>query len=340
MRSDRKLPPRPQHGGRLLQAARQQGIPVERWLDLSTGINPWPYPVPTLPPESWMRLPEPDDGLKSAAAACYGCDVEHLLPVAGSQAAIQALPHVLEGQRISILGATYAEHAWAWHLRQARVMPNDQLEEAVDSSDIVIVVNPDNPTRRLIDTGRMCSAHRALASRGGWLVVDEAFMDPTPDASMASSTGQPGLIVLRSLGKFFGLAGARVGFVLGPHEICQRLDERLGPWTIAGPSRVVARTALLDVAWQEKTHATLRHASLGLAGLLRDYGLGTPEGCALFQQVATDMAPAFSECLARHGILLRQFDAPRRLRFGLPGGEEAWQRLVAALVVCSVHQGT
>ncbi len=331
MRSEDLFIPRPPHGGRLHAAALAYGIAPEDWLDLSTGINPQPYPAPPVPADIWLRLPEENDGLEAAAARYYGCDKEHVLPVAGSQAAIQALPQVLTGKRVGILGATYAEHAWAWHKRHARVLDHDDLERAADTSDIVIVVNPDNPTGRLIDPARIVAALAKLDSRGGCLVVDEAFMDTTPEASLAADAGRPGLVVLRSLGKFFGLAGARVGFVLAPATVTRRLAQILGPWTIAGPSRLIARHALADNAWQTHTRVALEQASMRLSALLQELGLGTPTGCALFQQVMTPQAITWSEGLARQGILVRCFDNPDRLRFGLPACEHDWQRLEAAL---------
>ncbi len=331
MRSEDHAIPRPSHGGRLRIAALAYGVAPEDWLDLSTGINPRPYPAPPIPADIWLRLPEDKDGLEAAAAHYYGCDEDHILPVAGSQAAIQALPQVLAGQRVSILGTTYAEHAWAWHTRGAHVMDCDDLERAADTSDIVIVVNPDNPTGRLIEPRRMEAACSKLAARGGWLVVDEAFMDPTPEASLAADAGRPALVVLRSLGKFFGLAGARVGFVLAPVAIKRGLAQILGPWAIAGPSRLVARHALGDDAWQRQARVALQQAGMRLAALLQELGPGPPTGCALFQQIKTSRAMSWTEGLARQGILVRCFDSPDRLRFGLPACEDEWQRLEAVL---------
>ena len=330
MHSEDRSIPRPPHGGRLRAAALAYGIAPEDWLDLSTGINPLPYPAPSVPADIWLRLPEEDDGLEAAAAQYYGCDEEHVLPVAGSQAAIQALPQVLTGKRVSILGQTYAEHAWAWHKRQAQVLDYEDLERAADTSDIVIVVNPDNPTGRLIERARIEAALARLAARNGWLVVDEAFMDATPEASVAANAGRPGLVVLRSLGKFFGLAGARVGFVLAPATVTRRLAQILGPWTVAGPSRLIARQALADNTWQTRTRVALEQASMRLSALVQELGLGAPTGCALFQQVRTTRATTWSEGLARQGILVRCFENPGRLRFGLPACEHEWQRLEAA----------
>jgi hypothetical protein len=110
-----------EHGGRLRQAAQRYGIPLADWVDLSTGINPQAYPVPPLAPEVWQRLPETDDGLEAAAAAYYGST--HLLPVAGSQAAIQALPACFASGRVITLAPTYAEHPHAWRGHALTAVP-------------------------------------------------------------------------------------------------------------------------------------------------------------------------------------------------------------------------
>ncbi|MGL1834126.1 threonine-phosphate decarboxylase CobD [Rhodocyclaceae bacterium SMB388] len=319
---------RPVHGGRLRQAAREYGIPLSAWLDLSTGINPRPYPPPALPLSAWTRLPEDDDGLETAAAAYYG--TADLLPVAGSQAAIQALPAVLPGNRVTIVGPTYAEHAHAWRGRTLHHIGPDALASAA-ASDIVVVVNPDNPTGRLIAPEDLLALHDGLARRGGWLIVDEAFIDPYPEASLAAHVGAVGLVVLRSLGKFFGLAGARVGFVLAPASLRDALARQLGPWTLSGPAREVARAALADSAWQGHTRTWLAGESRRLLDLLRRAGLAEASTCALFCQARTEAAGPWHTALARLGILVRHFDQPPRLRFGLPGTEAEWQRLETAL---------
>lgn len=318
-----------EHGGRLRRAAETYGIPLGDWLDLSTGINPQGYPVPPVPADAWLRLPEDDDGLEAAAADYYGS--AHLLPVAGSQPAIQLLPAVLRGERVSLLAPGYAEHAHAWRDRRAVAVGADEIDAAVAHSDIVVLVQPNNPTGVHFGRERLLEWHTRLARRGGWLVVDEAFIDTTPAQSLVPPAGADGLVVLRSVGKFFGLAGARVGFVLAPERINLALARLLGPWTIAGPSRLIARAALLDRAWQQHTRQTLDHASRRLAALLCDSGFGMASGCALFQQVCNDAAPDWAESLCQHGILVRSFESPPRLRFGLPAHEHDWQRLADAL---------
>lgn len=320
-----------EHGGRLRRAAETYGIPLGDWLDLSTGINPQGYPVPPVPADAWLRLPEDDDGLEAAAADYYGS--AHLLPVAGSQPAIQLLPAVLRGERVSLLAPGYAEHAHAWRDRRAVAVGADEIDAAVARSDIVVLVQPNNPTGVHFGRERLLEWHARLSRRGGWLVVDEAFIDTTPAQSLVALAGADGLVVLRSLGKFFGLAGARVGFVFAPASVRAALAERLGPWTIAGPARWAARHALADRAWQAQALTALRAAGERLQALLTTHGLPAC-GPALFKLVATPDAARLHAAFARRGILLRLFETPQAVRFGLPADEPGWARLAAALAAC------
>lgn len=320
-----------EHGGRLRRAAETYGIPLGDWLDLSTGINPQGYPVPPVPADAWLRLPEDDDGLEAAAADYYGS--AHLLPVAGSQPAIQLLPAVLRGERVSLLAPGYAEHAHAWRDRGAVAVGADEIDAAVAHSDIVVLVQPNNPTGVHFGRERLLEWHARLSRRGGWLVVDEAFIDTTPAQSLVALAGADGLVVLRSVGKFFGLAGARVGFVFAPGSVRAALAERLGPWTLAGPARWAARHALADRAWQTQARAALLTAGERLQALLETHGLPAC-GPALFKLVATPDAARLHAAFARRGILLRLFETPQAVRFGLPSDEAGWARLAAALAAC------
>ncbi len=320
-----------EHGGRILDVAARYGIPPEGWLDLSTGINPFGWPVPPVPAECWQRLPEAEDGLMAAAREYYGAP--RLLPVAGSQAAIQALPRLRPPGRVGLLAPTYAEHPHAWESAGHRVdaLAGEAIDGAVDDLDVLLLANPNNPTGERFPRQRLEGWGARLAGRGGWLVVDEAFMDATPEHSLATLTGAPGLVVLRSLGKFFGLAGARVGFVLAWPELLGQLEARLGPWAVAGPARWAARQALADFSWQETARHHLADASARLAGLLARHGLEPAGGSALFQWVPTPQATFIQDHLARQGIWVRRFHEPAALRFGLPGEAADWRRLEAAL---------
>ena len=318
-----------EHGGRLRAAAERYRIPLAEWVDLSTGINPRAYPVPALPPEVWQRLPEANDGLEAAAAAYYGS--ASLLPVAGSQAAIQALPACFPPGRAVTLAPTYAEHPHAWREHALCALPAAAIADAVDSADTLLLVQPNNPDAQRFPREQLLAWRARLAARGGRLIVDEAFLDAEPGDSLVPLAGEPGLVVLRSVGKFFGLAGARVGFVFAEADLLARLADRLGPWTVSGPARAVTATALADRPWQEAARQRLNADSARLAALLNRHGLAGGGGTALFQWRPTPDPVAIHARLAAPAILTRLFETPAGLRFGLPGPETEWERLAAAL---------
>ena len=320
-----------EHGGRLRLAAQQSGIALADWVDLSTGINPEAYPVPAIAPLCWQRLPEDDDGLEAAAAAYYGN--HRLLALPGSQAAIQGLPALFRPVSVACLAPMYEEHPQGWQRagHQLRRLPTLARALAAATPN-VLLCNPNNPTATQISRNELLDAADQLRQRGGWLIVDEAFADAEADdavVDLAGSDDYPNLIVLRSLGKFFGLAGARVGFVFGAADKLERLREMLGPWPVANPARFVARAALEDTAWQEGARARLVAASQRLAALLAP--LGEVSRTSLFCTIKTEQVAPLYEYLAQRAILTRRFDAHGLLRVGLPGNEREWQRLAAAL---------
>ena len=319
-----------EHGGRLRKAALEYGIAEADWLDLSSGLAPWPFAVPEIPLRAWARLPETDDGLEQAACDYYGA--VQVLPVAGSQMAIQLLPRLRRVGKVGVLSPCYAEHAEAW--RRSGYIVREVLEQEVDffldSLDVLVVVNPNNPTGLSLTPSRLLDWHSKLAQRGGWLVVDEAFMDNTPALSLAPFANQVGLIVLRSFGKFFGLAGVRLGFVLAERKLLKLLAEQVGPWAVSGPTRVLGQACLLDSEGHARQRLRTEEASARLARLLEQRGFKPQGGCALFQWLIIERAEALHEFMARRGILLRLFTHNSSLRFGLPADEADWTRLAAA----------
>ncbi|MFC3650304.1 threonine-phosphate decarboxylase CobD [Dyella humi] len=320
-----------EHGGRLRRAAREYGIALEHWLDLSTGISPFGWPLPDIPASTWRRLPEEDDGLIEAACTYY--EAPAILPVAGSQAAIQALPLLRSMSRVGVIAPGYAEHAQAWQRAGHRVETQavDALLANVASWDVLVLIHPNNPGGERFDPQTLLSIHAELATRGGWLVIDEAFMDVTPNESLCRYTDREGLIVLRSAGKFFGLAGARAGFVCASPALLDALHEQLGPWTLSGPTRHVLKQALTDRAWHAQARGWLLQTSERLAALLAKYGWVPTAGCGLFQWCRHEDAGRVHRALAQRGILTRLFDTPASLRFGLPPDEVAFERLDRAL---------
>ncbi len=320
-----------EHGGKLRAAARRHGIPLEQWLDLSTGINPNGWPVPAIPAAIWQRLPEDEDELAAVARNYY--QATSLLPVAGSQAAIQMLPKLRPACRIGLVTPGYTEHAAAWlragHSVQALTSCN--INSQIDELDVLLLINPNNPTGCYFERQQLLVWRQQLARRGGWLIIDEAFIDCTPQHSLAPETGLPGLIVLRSLGKFFGLAGIRVGFVLAESTLLQQLHEQLGPWTVSNPSRWAASQALRDQPWQQQAHQKLPQQAQQLAQLLQSVGLTPTGSTALFHWITTPEAAEIHHRLAEQGVLTRHFCEPSSLRFGLPANQTGLQQLEVAL---------
>jgi cobalamin biosynthetic protein CobC len=320
-----------EHGGGVRRMAAVSGTTPEDWLDLSTGINPLSWPLPEIPLSCWKRLPEDEDGLIEAASAYYGTSA--LLAMAGTQSAIGLLPRLRPAGRVAVLGPTYAEHGHAWQLcgHAVSVVDYDTLEHDLDAFEVIVVVNPNNPTGEYRPPERLRDWHRMLQARGGWLIVDEAFMDPTPQGSLIRKAGAEGLIVLRSFGKFFGLPGARLGFVAAHPRLLQALRELAGPWPVNGPARWIASRALGDLPWQQDTRVKLAQKSEALAHLLRECDLTPSGGTPLFCWVRTGRARSVYQHLLEHQVLVRVFEEPQGLRFGLPGGAHEWERLSTAL---------
>ena len=328
------------HGGDLGWAERTFGPGKRPWIDLSTGVNPWPYPFTHPEPSIWTRLPGSDElqRLCEAAAAAYGAPgPECVAPVPGSQALIQWLPRLRGTGRVAVLGPTYAEHAACWAAGGHTVQEVEQPEQLPGDRDVVVVVNPNNPDGRVLAPERLLPWSRSLAARGGWLIVDEAFADLTPEVGLAKAVSTPGLLVLRSFGKFYGLPGARLGFLLGAPDLAERIRRAFGPWAVGGAPCAAGVEALRDARWRAHTRRRIQRAAAELDGVLSGYGLKVIGGTGLFRLVASKRAGALFRALGSHGVLVRHFPEHREwLRFGLPanpaaverlrGGLEAWRR--------------
>jgi len=322
----------PGHGGDLTALKAAPDAWAGDWLDLSTGINPLPWPVPSLPAEVWTRLPEAsaETALIAAARQAYGCPATAgLVAVPGTQAAIQILPRLFAPARVTVLGPTYAEHAHCWRQAGHAVTELDGLPASLNGSDILIVVNPNNPDGRVLGRDLLLRWQAELAARGGWLIVDEAFADVMPEASLAAEATRPGLVILRSFGKFFGLAGLRLGFVLGDATVTTAVRLGAGPWAVSGPALAIGAAALGDAGWQQAMRDELRHRARRFDQAMRDRDIHVLGGTALFRLAKIADAAAFAERLQRQGIHVRIFRRqPHWMRFGLPADEtEFWRRL-------------
>lgn len=316
------------HGGNLDIARLRFGGSPEGWIDLSTGINRRPYPVGDLHPHHWTALPSRSElkALEEAARQAYATTAP-VLATAGAQAAIQMLPQLAPGGRAKILVPAYAEFGHVLRTSGWRVEEVGECDALV-GADLAIVVNPNNPDGQRHDPQELL----ALIPRVGRLVIDESFADPLPELSLAPQAGRPGLLVLRSFGKFYGLAGLRLGFVLGCAADIAALAGMAGPWPVSGMAIAIGRRAFDDRDWARETRARLVRDAERLDHLAQAAGWTLAGGTPLFRLYdATDGLLA-QERLGRVRIWSRAFrDRPTWLRLGLPGDETEWQRLAAAL---------
>lgn len=321
------------HGGGITAAARQYGGRPEEWLDLSTGINPNPVPLPEIPVTAWHRLPDQhlQEQAREAARGYYRSGDILPLPVPGTQSVIQLLPRLVRGGGVAILSPTYGEYARAFTLAGLRVRQVSTIAELTADDGLVVAVNPNNPNGRMLSVEQLRDLHERQRRQGGILLVDEAFGDVEPAASIAPfAAAMPNLIIFRSFGKFFGLAGLRLGFVIAEASIMSRFEDWLGPWAVSGPALSIAASLMESDTGAIRNRILQRHSALET--ILRRSQLNVAGGTALFALVADDRAEGIYTHLCRHHILVRKFDYARSwLRFGLAPDEEADQRLAGAL---------
>lgn len=307
------------HGGNLDAAMARFGGGLADWLDLSTGINPDPYPVPAISADSWAALPRRRDQarLMAAARAGYGCaKTVSVIPMAGAQAAIQAAPWLRGPGRAAVVAPTYNEHAAAlrfagWSVTEVAT------PEAAAGADLAVVVNPNNPDGRRYDPAML----KDLAGQVGLLIVDESFADATPGLSLAPqlAEGQENIVLLRSFGKFYGLAGLRLGFALARGAVAARLAGLAGPWPVSGPAIEIASCALRDHDWQAATISQLNAGAAQLDDLAAKAGWSLIGGTPLFRSYVTPNAAQAQEALAQQRVWSRIFPySDSWIRLGLP----------------------
>ena len=323
------------HGGDLNAARRLFPDAPEPFLDLSTGINPNPYPIPPLSPQVFAQLPQEDTLAKllACAAAAYGApDESNVVPAGGMQILVTLIAGAAPPGLTRIVGPTYAEHA------RALVLAGHDVETVPDlaplgEAALSLVVNPNNPDGRVFAREDLLAIAARQRKSGGMLIVDEAFMEIGPrEESLAGDVEEANVIVLRSLGKAYGLAGLRLSVALAATTAAARLRAALGPWPLSGPALEVGAQALSDMTWLTATRAALAKDGKRLDELLETAGLARVGGTPLFTLVRHDDAPQVFDRLGRAGIFVRRFaEEPTWLRFGLPGAEADWQLLEVAL---------
>lgn len=290
------------------------------WLDLSTGINPDPWRGPRASGAELNRLPDPDGllVLEAMAAKAFGAERERVAAAAGAEALIRLLPCLLSASSVGIVGPTYGAHAEAWRSAGVATQAVTLDEAAVSQADVLVIVNPNNPDGRLVSRTDLIAMARARTEAGRWLVVDESFIECAP-ADSVSDEAASGLIVLRSFGKFYGLAGVRLGFIIAAPPLVRRLRALLGDWPVSADALTMGRAAYADLDWRTRTHISLAERARRLDDLLIRAGFEIVGGTSLFRLARTPSAARWFRHLCAAGILTRPFEhSPDALRFGLP----------------------
>ncbi|EKE44295.1 cobalamin biosynthetic protein CobC [Oceaniovalibus guishaninsula JLT2003] len=305
------------HGGGIDAATARWGGARADWLDLSTGINPIPYPLPPLPPECWTALPDRAAQAALIEAARRFWTVPEgagILAAPGASALIARIPLTAAGKRVTIPGPTYNEHAASFRAAGWQVAESGL-------SDAAVIVHPNNPDGRFHER----------PPDAPLTVIDESFCDIAPDRSHVAQATRPGVLVLKSFGKFWGLAGLRLGFAIGDPALLDRLADALGPWAVSGAALHVGTLALGDRQWAEDTRRRLADDARRLDALVVAAGAQVAGGTPLFRLYRTEDAADWKDRLARHQILGRTFPYSRTwLRLGLPS-PEGFDRLARAL---------
>jgi len=314
------------HGGNLAAAKRHFG--GDDWIDLSTGINPLPWPGAERMAINWQRLPDGNAlaELETVAAAFFGVAPGHVCAVPGTEIGLRMAGRLIGGE------ARHAVPSYRTHGEMiAGNLAATDAEIAVWDGTIILA-NPNNPDGRAHAPEALDAL---MATRGdtGWLLVDEAFADCDPALSLASRIADDRrLLVFRSFGKFFGLAGVRLGFVLGPEPFLRELRAMLGAWPLSAAAIAIGTAAYADGEWIAATRRRLSGQAAALDATLADAGYPPRGACPLFRLIETEAVPALFDRLARRAILTRPFaDQPHWLRFGLPADEQALARLADAL---------
>ena len=326
------------HGGSLGRADALFPDAPKPWVDLSTGINPHSYPLVEVSATAFSRLPEESHArdLAALAAEIYGAPgAANVTPAPGTQILLPLVMALVPPGRAKVRAPTYAEHRRAAALVGHAASETTRFEELFDA-DLAVVVNPNNPDGRVTPREELLRLARHMTEKGGLLVVDEAFMDVGPtEESVAGDIGSGGLVVLRSFGKFYGLAGVRLGYAIADTRTTVRLCAQLGPWAVSGPTVEIGLRALADRDWQAVMRLRLRREAGRLDALLAESGVGVVGGTTLFRFVRSPGASALFDSLGQRGILVRKFKyLPDALRLGLPADDPAFDRLAKALSSC------
>ena len=326
------------HGGDLTAARARHGGGIDDWLDLSTGINPhaWPWQE-GFPADIWTRLPSAEalDHLLEVARQSYRVpDRADIVVAPGTQALIQWLPVLAPQGQVAVVSPTYGEHAASWQRAGFAVALSSRAMPLPETARHLVIVSPNNPDGHLFSRDEIMRLADEIARRGGWLVIDESFIDVMPEATLAGLCATRPVVILRSFGKFYGLAGVRLGFLIANPVVVARVRAALGPWCVSGPALAIGAPALADGAWASAMCVRLEEQAIALDAVLAGAGFSAMGGTPLYRLVRHRAARRIHAGLAAQQIWVRCFGHDAGLlRFGLPPDDAALARLAKALAV-------
>lgn len=323
-----------EHGGAIDAMREHFPDAPAPWVDLSTGINPFAYPLLRASTETFSALPRRDSvgRCRRAMARAWSAQEQYVLPAPGSELLIRLLPTILGLHSVAVLQPGYGDHAHSWRSAGCEVIEDRNPLRYACEADAVVLCHPNNPDGRRFPRDDLLDARERLAERAGWLIIDEAYADLYPEISLAGEAGKPGLVILRSFGKFYGLAGLRLGALLAPPPVLEAMTMRLGMWSVSGIALETGARAYADVEWQEDMRRRLARARKNLDAIFGGCGFEAVQGTDLFAFLRLNRAAALWRYLAERGIYVRRFPwSESCLRIGLPGTSEASERLRDAL---------
>ena len=332
-----------EHGGDLARLSQDFPLATQPWVDLSTGINPWSYPLPA-PHNHHRELANSvqRNECGESMASAFSCEGRNVLPTAGSELIIRLLPLLLEGMELVVSPPTYGDYRYSWESKKLAVnavsdiaeFARRQTSQGIGATQpyVYIVCNPNNPDGRTVDLQELQELLGLVTSSKGWLIVDEAYVETTPERSMSLMAGHPNLLILRSFGKFYGLPGLRLGAILGPEKILNKLTELLGFWSVSALALTTGTLAYSDTAWSMAMREKLNEHAERLDNLLQARGYKVLGSVPLFRLIESLKPEKTWQGMMEQGVYVRKFrEYPSHLRIGLPADDNSRQRLETSL---------
>ena len=321
------------HGGDIYAFARIKGVEVEDVLDFSASINP--LGMPPAARCAFRRAlrqvnsyPEPyAESLTQTLAEYHGLAASQVLAGNGSTHLIYLLARALHVQRVVLIAPLFSEHASAFrangaHVRYVTLRPPSfildlaEVEKTMrrEQPDALVLTNPNSPTGALTPREQVRALVQLCRGTQTRLLVDEAFIDWTEEGSVKQIAAQDdGVIVLRSLTKFFALPGLRVGYVLASPKVIRKLQAQIEPWAVNVVAQAVGIACVQDQHFIKHSRSFMYKERAWLSTQLSQTpGLRVFPASANFLLLQTKgkgfSASSLAEHLAQEKILIRVCD--------------------------------